>query len=33
MEVIRNPAELGEDPKEVAKLLKERMAALTVDLK
>lgn len=33
MEVIKNPAELGEDSKEVAALLEKRMDAITVDLK
>ncbi len=32
VEIIRNPAELGEDSKEVADLLKARMDAITLDL-
>ena len=32
MEVIENPAELGDDPKLVADLLKDRMSAITVDM-
>ncbi|MEO0508312.1 MAG: lysophospholipid acyltransferase family protein [Verrucomicrobiota bacterium] len=31
LEVIENPSELGEDPKVVARLLKQRMDAITVD--